>query len=108
MGYDIIIEPGAVNWMTAGKGVVHSERTPDELRTIEKKLHGLQIWIALPKDKEEMEPEFFHIDAKDLPIWQEDTLQFKDRKSTRLNSSHVRISYAVFCLKKKNVYVKQK
>lgn len=77
MGYDIIIEPGAVNWMTAGKGVVHSERTPDHLRNTDKKLHGLQIWIALPKDKEAMKPEFFHIDAQDLPLWREDTLQMK-------------------------------
>ncbi len=77
MGYDVVIEPGAVNWMTAGKGVVHSERTPDHLRTIAKNLHGLQIWIALPKEKEAMEPEFFHIDANDLPVWQEGSLQMK-------------------------------
>ena len=61
--------------MTAGKGVVHSERTPDNLRNTDKKLHGLQIWIALPKDKEAMKPEFFHINANDLPLWREDTLQ---------------------------------
>jgi hypothetical protein len=42
------ITPGAVNWMTAGSGVVHSERTPEELRSKAHKLHGLQIWVALP------------------------------------------------------------
>lgn len=77
IGNDIIIEPGAVNWMTAGKGVVHSERTPDHLREIEKKLHGLQIWIALPKELENMDPEFVHVEAKDLPIWKEDNVSFK-------------------------------
>src|SRR5690606_28117776 len=53
IGSALEITPGAVNWMTAGKGVVHSERTPDRLRTQEKTLHGLQIWVALPKDKED-------------------------------------------------------
>lgn len=77
IGNDIIIEPGAVNWMTAGKGVVHSERTPDHLREIEKKLHGLQIWIALPKELENMDPEFVHVEAKDLPTWKEDNVSFK-------------------------------
>src|SRR5690554_3679248 len=64
LGSDVIIEPGAVNWMTAGKGVVHSERTPEYLRTTSKKLHGLQIWVALPKELEETEPIFTHIEAK--------------------------------------------
>ncbi|KAA5538165.1 pirin family protein [Paenimyroides baculatum] len=77
LGNDIVIKPGAVNWMTAGKGVVHSERTPDYLRTVDKTMHGLQIWIALPKHLENMEPNFVHIEAKDLPVWQEDNLDFK-------------------------------
>lgn len=77
LGNDIIIEPGAVNWMTAGKGVVHSERTPDHLRTKDKSLHGLQIWIALPKHLEDMDPEFVHIEAADLPVWREDKTDFK-------------------------------
>src|SRR5690606_33608940 len=46
LGNDVIIEPGEVNWMTAGHGVVHSERTPAHLRNVEKTMHGLQIWIA--------------------------------------------------------------
>lgn len=77
IGSDIEIEPGAVNWMTAGKGVVHSERTPEYLRQSEKCLHGLQIWVALPKEKEEIEPTFTHIDAASLPFWERNGLHFK-------------------------------
>src|SRR5690606_34324040 len=47
LGTKMEITPGAVNWMTAGRGVVHSERTPEQLRGVSKKLHGLQIWVAL-------------------------------------------------------------
>jgi len=71
------IEPGAVNWMTAGKGVVHSERTPEHLRHTDKSLHGLQIWVALPKHLEETEPTFAHIEAKDIPSWQEEDVTIK-------------------------------
>ncbi|MBX3241594.1 MAG: pirin family protein [Chitinophagaceae bacterium] len=71
------IQPGAVNWMTAGKGVVHSERTPEHLRNSEKSLHGLQIWVALPRDKEETAPVFNHIGAEELPQWQQDGVSFK-------------------------------
>jgi len=88
IGSEIEIRPGAVNWMTAGKGVVHSERTPDRLRGETKRLHGLQIWVALPKELEEMDPQFFHIEANDIPSWQDGDLSFKliagnafDRKS---------------------------
>lgn len=71
------IQPGAVNWMTAGKGVVHSERTPEYLRHSEKHLHGLQIWVALPKDLEETEPSFTHIEADAIPSWTENDVAFK-------------------------------
>ncbi|HLT64935.1 MAG TPA: pirin family protein [Flavobacterium sp.] len=77
LGNDVIIEPGAVNWMTAGHGVVHSERTPAHLRNVEKTMHGLQIWIALPKELENMDPNFVHIEANALPTWQEGTIDFK-------------------------------
>lgn len=77
LGNAVEIHPGAVNWMTAGKGIVHSERTPDHLRDSEKIMHGLQIWVALPKELEEMEPEFFHIEAQQLPSWEEDGLKMK-------------------------------
>ena len=62
------IRPGDVNWMTAGRGVVHSERTPPETRATGQRVHGMQIWVALPVDEERREPEFFHHPAADLPI----------------------------------------
>lgn len=71
------IQPGAVNWMTSGKGVVHSERTPEYLRHSEKHLHGLQIWVALPTDLEEMDPSFTHIEADEIPSWTENNVHFK-------------------------------
>lgn len=77
LGTTLEIQPGAVNWMTAGKGVVHSERTPEYLRTTEKKLHGLQIWVALPKALEEIEPNFSHIPAEEIISWQENGLKIK-------------------------------
>jgi redox-sensitive bicupin YhaK (pirin superfamily) len=61
------IEPGAVNWMTAGRGIVHSERTPDDLLGGRSRTHGLQLWVALPADAEECEPGFSHTPAEALP-----------------------------------------
>jgi redox-sensitive bicupin YhaK (pirin superfamily) len=61
------IEPGAVNWMSAGRGIVHSERTPDDLRGVTRISHGLQLWVALPADQEESEPWFMHTPAAALP-----------------------------------------
>ena len=61
------ITPGAVNWMTAGRGIVHSERTPPELRATGQRMHGIQVWVALPREQEEVEPEFHHHDAESLP-----------------------------------------
>lgn len=77
LGTEMEIKPGAVNWMTAGKGIVHSERTPEYLRHSEKHLHGLQIWVALPKELEEMDPSFSHVEAEELPQWQENGVHFK-------------------------------
>jgi len=77
LGNELEIRPGAVNWMTAGKGIVHSERTPEYLRYSEKEMHGLQIWIALPKELEQMEPEFFHLDSSQIPSWEDAYTQFK-------------------------------
>jgi redox-sensitive bicupin YhaK (pirin superfamily) len=62
------IRPGAVNWMTAGRGIVHSERTPPELRARGSSLFGIQTWVALPKDREETEPGFAHHGADALPV----------------------------------------
>ena len=61
------INPGDVNWMTAGRGIAHSERTPTTLREHEHPLHGMQTWVALPRSAEETEPGFFHHPAASLP-----------------------------------------
>lgn len=71
------ITPGDVNLMTAGKGVTHTERTPSDLRGTSHILEGYQIWIALPEEFEEMQPEFHHIPASDLPSWRESGADFK-------------------------------
>lgn len=77
LGSNVEIQPGQVNWMTAGKGVVHSERTPDHLRYEHKKFHGLQIWVALPKEHENDDPSFFHFDKPELPQWKEDGVSYR-------------------------------
>jgi redox-sensitive bicupin YhaK (pirin superfamily) len=61
------IEPGAINWMTAGRGIVHSERTPEDLVRNVRRSHGLQLWIALPEALEEAEPSFVHTPAAAIP-----------------------------------------
>ena len=61
------IEPGAVNWMQAGRGIVHSERTPKELHATAFRSHGLQFWVALPEAEEESAPAFQHVAAADIP-----------------------------------------
>ena len=63
--------------MTAGKGVVHSERTPGYLRNKAKNLHGLQIWVALPKHLEACDPSFHHIPNHQIPVWHEGELSFQ-------------------------------
>jgi redox-sensitive bicupin YhaK (pirin superfamily) len=62
------IIPGDINWMTAGRGIAHSERTPDESRQGGLTMHGLQTWVALPRDQEECEPAFAHYPAASLPV----------------------------------------
>jgi redox-sensitive bicupin YhaK (pirin superfamily) len=61
------IRPGEVNWMTAGRGIVHSERTPPALRAAGPRLAGIQLWVALPREHEECEPQFAHVEAAALP-----------------------------------------
>lgn len=69
LGSDQIIEPGDLNWMTAGKGIVHSERTPDGEITDppSKDINGVQIWVSLPKEFEDCEPSFKHYPKEKLP-----------------------------------------
>ena len=72
------ITPGSVNWMIAGKGVSHTERTPADLRDGRSLVaHGYQIWVALPKELENMDPEFYHFGADELPQWQDGNTSFK-------------------------------
>src|SRR5881398_192541 len=62
------IRPGELNWMTAGRGIAHSERTPPELRSTGSKLFGIQSWVALAADDEETAPDFVHYDADEMPV----------------------------------------
>jgi redox-sensitive bicupin YhaK (pirin superfamily) len=62
-----LIRPGEVNWMTAGRGIAHSERTPEALRPSGSSLHGIQSWLALPQKDQEVEPSFVHCESRDLP-----------------------------------------
>lgn len=70
LGSDQVIEPGAINLMTAGHGIVHSERTPDDLRASGGRMNGIQCWIALPTELEDCEPSFTHHPSKTLPEFQ--------------------------------------
>jgi redox-sensitive bicupin YhaK (pirin superfamily) len=71
LGYAQAIRPGDVNWMTAGSGIAHSERTEAEMKRRGFSMHGIQTWVALPKAHEETAPAFEHIEAAKLPAWQE-------------------------------------
>ena len=71
------IRPGAVNWMNAGRGIVHSERSPDHFREQDSTLHAIQTWIALPEEAEETEPTFHHYAADKLPTWEEKGVKIK-------------------------------
>src|ERR1041384_6844395 len=62
------IQPGAVNWMTAGRGIAHSERTAPERRVAGERVHGIQLWVALPREREEDAPTFTHTPADKLPV----------------------------------------
>jgi len=67
LGNAQVIRPGEVNWMTAGRGIVHSERTPEALRMAPSRVFGIQAWLALPRAHEETNPSFAHFGAGALP-----------------------------------------
>jgi redox-sensitive bicupin YhaK (pirin superfamily) len=75
LGYVQPIRPGEINWMTAGKGIVHSEKVTPELFASGQKLHGLQTWVALPVEHEEAEPRFEHYGADGIPKLRRDGVQ---------------------------------
>ena len=68
LGTAVAIKPGEVNWMTAGRGIVHSERTRPERRVDGEPIHGLQMWVALPAAKEEMDAGFAHHATAEFPV----------------------------------------
>jgi redox-sensitive bicupin YhaK (pirin superfamily) len=68
LGTELVIRPGDINLMTAGRGIVHSERTPENLRGHPLSVSGLQTWLALPDDKEEIDPAFAHTDKEAMPL----------------------------------------
>jgi redox-sensitive bicupin YhaK (pirin superfamily) len=68
LGTELVIKPGDINLMTAGRGIVHSERTPENLRGKPLSVSGLQTWLALPDDREEIDPTFSHSDAATMPM----------------------------------------
>jgi len=73
-----VIGPGDVGFMTSGSGVTHTERTPQEVRgPKEFRMHGYQIWVALPKELEEMAPRFDFYPSKEIPKWEENSLSLK-------------------------------
>ena len=71
IGSRAVIEPGAINLMTAGSGIVHSERSPQHLRATGPSLYGMQTWLALPDGQEEIAPAFDHVAADNLPVIQD-------------------------------------
>ena len=72
LGSRKVIEPGAINLMTAGKGIVHSERSPPETRAVGPSFYGMQTWLALPDGKEELDPAFDHVPGTELPLVESD------------------------------------
>jgi hypothetical protein len=77
LGFTQVIRPGEVNWMTAGSGIAHSERTPAANRERPSRLHGIQSWVALPKHAEETAPEFHHHGADELPALDADGVRLR-------------------------------
>jgi redox-sensitive bicupin YhaK (pirin superfamily) len=74
LGFQQAIRPGEVNWMTAGRGITHSERTDPALRQSGQAMHGMQAWVALPVENEEDAPAFYHHGESDLPTYEQDGL----------------------------------
>ena len=76
LGEDLVIRPGAVNWMTAGHGVVHSERTPSPEREDGHRMYGIQTWVALPEADEDVAPAFHHHPSETIPVIERENVRF--------------------------------
>ena len=93
-----MIRPGAINWMTAGRGIAHSERTPTDT-TAAAALSGIQFWVALPKSHEEMEPAFAHLEAGELPVLADRRISVRIIAGTALgHSSPLRAPHPMLCM----------
>jgi redox-sensitive bicupin YhaK (pirin superfamily) len=93
-----MIQPGAINWMTAGRGIAHSERTPTET-TAAASLSGIQFWVALPKSHEEMAPEFLHLEAGELPLLMDRQVSVRVIAGTAFgHSSPLRAPHPMLCM----------
>jgi redox-sensitive bicupin YhaK (pirin superfamily) len=77
LGTEKTIEPGAVNWMRAGRGIVHSERTSPERKRTGQRLFGIQTWMALPNEHEESDPAFVHHGSDELPMLEADGIRLR-------------------------------
>ncbi len=75
LGTEMVIAPGDLNLMTAGRGIVHSERSPENLRGKPQSISGLQTWLALPDQYEEIDPIFTHTEKRDLPTFNDDGME---------------------------------
>jgi len=87
LGTEQRIEPGAINWMTAGSGIVHSERTPEDLLERKRRTHGLQLWAALPREHEEAPAAFSHTPADRIPEVQLDGARVRVLVGTALGQT---------------------
>lgn len=93
-----MIRPGAINWMAAGRGIAHSERTPTEAAGATA-LSGIQFWIALPKSHEEMDPDFLHLEAGELPVLTDRQVSVRIIAGTAFgHSSPLRAPHPMLCM----------
>src|SRR5438128_11035705 len=90
IGSRAVIEPGAINLMTAGSGIVHSERSPEEQRSDGASLYGMQTWLALPDGQEEIVPAFDHVPADALPLIEDEGASARLLMGTLLGATATR------------------
>jgi len=99
LGTELAIEPGAVNWMVAGRGIVHSERTTDEDLAAAMPMEGIQVWIGLPAADEETAPSFAHHSAADLPVFDRGGVKYRIIAGTAFGeTAPVRVFSPIFYL----------